>query len=133
MTIPLEGTSFVNWHFVDTFLNGRARLRVAGKNFMDTTPLLGREGIRECAEELRRGGVALEAGRSFWAADRNRALLDLVLSNIAQGRSPDHLRLEDYFENEADRASFERQIATLKTKIQDRLQTHLLEQWMQHQ
>ena len=41
MTIPSPDMSFVNWHFVDTFLSGKAGFRAAGINFPDTSKLPG--------------------------------------------------------------------------------------------
>src|SRR5438093_13228228 len=82
MTIPGGDSSFVNWHFVDTFPEGRASFRVAGRNFPDTSAVLGFTGVRECSAILRQSGVALPPGRTFYAANRDRALLDLILGNL---------------------------------------------------
>ena len=52
MTIPDGEAAFVNWHFVDTFLDGRASFRIAGRNFPDTSifslSLCARANSRSC-------------------------------------------------------------------------------------
>jgi hypothetical protein len=52
-------------------------LCIAGRNFPDTSALLGTTGVRECSSILRRSGVELPASRKFYAANRDRARLDL--------------------------------------------------------
>ncbi len=133
MTIPSSDTSFVDWHFVDTFINEKARFRVAGKDMPDTSALLGNFGVRECSDTLRRGGVKLSERQSVWAANRDRALLDMIISNVMKNRRPDHIRLEQYFEDEADRKTFEQQLAKVRTKTEALLHPDLLDQWIAQQ
>lgn len=129
MNIPSGGTAFVDWHFVDTFLDGRASFRVAGRNFPDTSAVLGNRGVRECASILRQSGVALPAGSRFYAADRNRALLDMILANLLQGRRPDHLRIENYADTEAEAGQLRDEIRGLRERLTEP-QARLLDEWL---
>jgi hypothetical protein len=36
LNIPTEEGDFSDWHFIDTFLRGKVRFRIAGKNIADT-------------------------------------------------------------------------------------------------
>jgi len=129
MAIPSPETPFVDWHFVDTFLEGKASFRVAGANFPDTSVLLGNRGVRECSATLRRLGVPLPPGHDFYAANRDRALLDLIVSNLLQSRRPDHLRLEDYCEDETDARPLRRQLEDLRQRL-DAAARRLLNEWL---
>jgi hypothetical protein len=133
MAIPSPDTPFVDWHFVDTFLEGKASFRVAGTNFPDTTALLGSLGIHECSGILRRHGVPLPPDRGFYAANRDRALLDLIVSNLQQARRPDHLRLVDFCEDEADSRPLRELLQTLRHLLTDPTQRRLLDEWLAQQ
>ena len=129
MAIPSEDSTFVDWHFVDGFLEGKASFRIAGTNFPETARVLGDLGVRECGETLRRAGVPLPKDRPFYAANRDRALLDMLLANLSVYRRPDHLRLEDYFDCEAEQECFERHLDALALKLDDERQLTLLGEW----
>ena len=133
MTIPDGEAAFVNWHFVDTFLDGRASFRIAGRNFPDTSSLLGSSGIRECAAILRGSGVPLPAGSTFYAANRNRAFLDLLLGNLQQGRRPDHLRIDDYSDADTDAEPLWAEIQRLRGRLEEAAQIRLLDEWLAQQ
>jgi len=133
MTIPDGEAAFVNWHFVDTFLEGRASFRIAGRNFPDTSPLLGSTGVRECSAILRQSGVTLPPGRMFYAANRDRALLDMILGNLRQGRRPDHLRLTDFSDTEADAEHLRTEIRLLRDRLEVADQAQLLDEWLMQQ
>ena len=133
MAIPSPDTPFVDWHFVDTFLEGKASFRVAGNNFPDTSALLGSHGVHECSGTLRRHGVPLPPDRGFYAANRARALLDLIVSNLQQARRPDHHRLEDYCDNEADARPLRAQLQSLRDRLDDASQRRLLDEWLAQQ
>ena len=129
MAIPSEDTTFVDWHFVDGFLNGRASFRIAGVNFPDTAAVLDDFGVRECGGILRRSGVDLPGDQPFYAANRDRALLDLILANVARHHRPDHLRLEDYFDCLSEQERFEGLLDRLDAKLMDASQLALLRDW----
>ncbi len=133
MTIPDGETAFVNWHFVDTFLEGRASFRIAGRNFPDTSGLLGTTGVRECAAILRNSGVPLPAGSTFYAANRDRAFLDLLLGNLQQGRRPDHLRIADYSDTDTEAEHLKVEIARLRDRLKETAPIRLLDEWLAQQ
>jgi len=133
MTIPDGEVAFVNWHFVDTFLEGRASFRIAGRNFPDTSPLLGSTGVRECSAILRQSGVTLPPGRMFYAANRDRALLDMILGNLRQGRRPDHLRIADFSDTEADAEHLRTEIRLMRDRLEVADQAQLLDEWLMQQ
>lgn len=133
MAIPSSETDFVDWHFVDTFLNGRAQFRVAGVNFPDTTPVLALSGVRECSDVLRRAGLPLEPSTRFYAADRDRALLDLLLFNLAAHRRPDHLLLKDFIESDNEQVRFELKLDRLGRSLHSPVERRLLEEWRRRQ
>lgn len=130
MTIPSPDTSFVNWHFVDTFLSGKADFRVAGVNFPDTSTLLGRRGVHECAATLRRLGVELPADRPFYSANRDRAFLDLLVGNLIQERAPDHLRIEECCDTEEEMSHLRQEAEALLHRLPETRQVRHLEAWL---
>ncbi|HBJ86890.1 MAG TPA: hypothetical protein DDZ88_24135 [Verrucomicrobiales bacterium] len=130
MTIPSGGAAFVDWHFVDTFLDRRASFRIAGRNFPDTSHLFGRLGVYECADILRRNGVALSPDDTFYAADRDRAVLDMIAGNLQLGRRPDHIRLADHSDNEAEAGQLKEKISQMRELLSDERQAKLLDEWL---
>jgi hypothetical protein len=68
----------------------------------DTSTLLGRRGVHECATTLRRLGVELPTDRPFYSANRDRAFLDQLVGNLIQDRAPDHLRIEECCDTEEE-------------------------------
>jgi len=133
MTIPDGEACFVNWHFTDTFLGGKASFRVAGRNFPDTSALLGSAGVRECSDILRRSGVELPPSRAFYAANRDRALMDLVLANLQQVRSLQHLRIEDFADSEAEEAHLQEVLRDLRDRLGASEQARIMADWLQAQ
>ncbi len=133
MTIPSGETAFVDWHFVDTFLGGKASFRIAGHNFPDTSAIFGTQGIRECASILQRSGVELPAGTAFYAANRDRALLDLILVNLQQGRRPDHLHLDDFADDDGDLRHLHTALTALRPRLNDARQIRLFDEWLKLQ
>ena len=133
MTIPDGDADFVNWHFTDTFLGGKASFRIAGRNFPDTSALLGTTGVRECSGILRRSGVELPASRKFYAANRDRALLDLVVVNVQQGKTLDHLRLEDFADTEGEVCHLREMFQQLRDRLLDAEQARIIQEWLQSQ
>ena len=134
MTIPCEGTSWVDWHFVDTFINRKARFRIAGQGDMpDTSHLLGQSGVRECGDTLRRSGVALGEDQPFWAANRDRALLDIIIANVLKKRTLEHIQLDSYFETALEREHFEQTLQRVREGATALLHSDLLDAWMAQQ
>ncbi len=133
MAIPSRGTSFLDWHFVDAFLGQRAEFRLAGVNFPDTTRYLGQRGVRECGQTLRELGVAMPDEARFYAADRDRAFLDLLVRHLMQGRRPDHLRVEDFCEDAHDAEELLAAVGDLRAKLAEPAQERLLNEWLESQ
>lgn len=133
MAIPDGEADFVNWHFMDTFLGGKASFRIAGRNFPDTAALFGTTGVRECSDILRRSGVELPASRQFYAANRDRALLDLVVANVQQGKTLDHLRIEDFADTEAEVTHLREMFQSLQSRLESPDHVRRIQDWLQHQ
>ena len=128
LNIPTEDGNFADWHFDETFLREGVRFRVAGRNYPSTLEVLGNWGIRECADILRQRGVPLASGTKFYAASYARAVLDLVYNLTREHQSADFLDMSDLLD-EADQAEVFRKIEELKTRVTNRLQFTLMEQW----
>lgn len=129
LNIPTEDGDFSDWHFTDTFLRRKTRLRIAGKDSADTTPILGSYGIRECSNLLRRYGVDIPKDQKVYSADFVRALLDLVYTNILENRIPEHLRVDEVLDDESQQASFFEKLQELKANIQNQSQRDMICQW----
>ena len=86
--------------------------------------------MRECAAILRGSGVALPAGSTFYAANRDRAFLDLLLGNLLLGRRPDHLRIADYSDADTDADHLRTEILRLRERLEAGAQTKLLDEWL---
>lgn len=132
LNVPSDDGDFADWHFTATFLSGRGRFAIAGKNFLDTTNLLGNYGISERAEVLRKHGVPIPENEKVYAANHVRAVLDLVLSALAKGQVPSHITVADTIDSETGRKDLAEQTERLKTQITDRTILSLFEQW-EHQ
>lgn len=133
LNIPSEEGDFSDWHFTETFLGNKTTFRVAGQNFVDTNPLLGDYGIRECSNILRRHGLPIESDRKVYAANFVRATLDLVYKNIAENRLPSHLRLDDIFDDDTLQHEFLQKLQQLKSQVSDSVKLTLINQWEQQQ
>lgn len=79
-----------DWHALPAWFRADEVPRAAGLagegQRVDTTPALGVRGVREMAAELRRQGVPAE-GR-VWVANHPRAIADLVVLDLLEGREP---------------------------------------------
>ena len=133
LNVPNEDNTFADWHFDETFLSGRGKIRVAGKDTPDTSLLLGEYGIRECGEVLRRYGVKLGDGEKVYAANHIRAILDMVLSTLAKKKIPEHVTVQDMLDTPESLKELKTQVELLKHKITDQVIVTLLTQWEQKQ
>lgn len=133
LNVPSDDGDFADWHFTEVFLSGRGRFVVAGENFIDTTPLLGTYGIRECADVLREHGLQIPEHEKVYAANHVRAVLDLVLSALEKGQVPSHITVDDTLDSEASRRDLSEQIERLKMRMTDRTALTLFEQWEKQQ
>ncbi|OYW73689.1 MAG: hypothetical protein B7Z37_20515 [Verrucomicrobia bacterium 12-59-8] len=79
---------------------------------------------------LRGSGVPLPAGSTFYAANRDRAFLDLLLGNLQQGRRPDHLRIDDYSDADTDAEHLRVEIRRLRDRLEEGAQLRLLDEWL---
>jgi hypothetical protein len=129
LNIPTEDGDFSDWHFTDTFLRRKTRLRIAGKDSVDTTPILGSYGIRECSDLLRRYGVDIPQDQKVYSADFIRALLDMVYTNILENRIPEHLRVDEVLDDMSLQNSFFKKLQELKAKVQNQSQHDMICQW----
>jgi hypothetical protein len=129
LNVPDADGSFADWHFSETFLSGRGKIRVAGKNAPATTDLLGSYGIRECSDVLRRFGAGVQLGEKIYVASPIRALLDMVLASLAKHRMPEHVRIDDMLDSAADQEEFWSQVQALKLKLAGKDTLSLLNQW----
>jgi hypothetical protein len=129
LNIPTEEGDFSDWHFTETFLRGKAHLRIAGQDSADTSPILGNYGIRECSNLLRRYGVDIPEEKKVYSADFVRALLDLVYTNILENRIPEHLRVDEVLDDESQQASFFKKLQELKSHVQNQVHLSLMNQW----
>lgn len=133
LNVPGDDDSLADWHFNEVFLSGRGRFPIAGRDFPDTSNLLGTYGIRECAQVLRRYGLAIEQNKKVYAANHVRAALDLVVAAISKGQVPHHVTIDDTLDTEEGARDFGEQIGLLKQRITDRITLSLLEQWESQQ
>ena len=129
LNIPTEEGDFSDWHFTETFLREKSRLRIAGQNSADTTLILGNYGIRECGNLLRRYGMNIPEGKKVYSADFVRALLDLVYTNILENRIPEHLRVDEVLDDESQQAIFFKKLQELKAHVQNKVHLNLIRQW----
>ena len=132
LSIPTEDGNVADWHFDATFLSEGTRFRVAGANFPSTSALLGRFGIRECADVLRARAVPLPADKRFYAATYPRAVLDLLLTTTADHKQPAFLRASDLLDDD-DLQSVLDQLGAVRTLLTDCMQLTLIDQWIDEQ
>jgi hypothetical protein len=133
LNVPNEDGTFADWHFDATFLSGRGKIRLAGKDTPDTSNLLGNYGIRECSGVLRRFGVSLQADEKVYAANHIRAILDMVVSTLAKNKIPEHVTVQDMLDTPEALEELHTQVTLLKQKITDQITLSLLTQWEQKQ
>ncbi len=129
---PEEGNG--DWHFHEAFFgrgNRKPKITLAGEGeSVNTNPLLGTEGIYECADKLKQLGVEPIPHQKVYVAGHYRAILDMLYKALQRGCFPSHLDILGWFETEA-------QLQTLKQKTQllmPYLNTEakeLLNQWLE--
>jgi hypothetical protein len=129
LNVPNPDGSFADWHFTETFLSGRGKIRVAGMNTPTTTPMLGSYGIRECGDTLRRFGLAVPDTEKVYTANHVRAILDMVLASLAKKKMPAHVVAEEFIDSESELAELRSKVQELKTKISDTTSITLLTKW----
>ena len=132
LSIPTADGNVADWHFDATFLSEGTRFRVAGANFPSTSALLGRFGIRECADVLRARAVPLPADKRFYAATYPRAVLDLLLTTTADHKQPAFLRASDLLDDD-DLQSVLDQLGAVRALLTDCVQLTLIDQWIDEQ
>lgn len=130
LNVPYEDNTFADWHFDETFLSGRGKFRIAGREAPDTSDLLGDYGIRECSAVLKRYGVRLNTNQEVYAANHVRAILDMVVFSMLNGRVPLHVTVDDTLDDERSLRDLREQLALLKVRITDSSMLALLEQWI---
>lgn len=129
LNVPNEDGSFADWHFTETFLSGRGKIRVAGMDTPTTTPMLGNYGVRECSATLRRFGLAVPDTEKVYTANHVRAILDMVLASLAKKKMPAHVVAEEFIDSESELAELRSKVQELKTKISDTTSLALLAEW----
>ncbi len=129
LNVPNEDGSFADWHFTETFLSGRGKIRVAGMDAPTTTPMLGNYGVRECSATLRRFGLAVPDTEKVYTANHVRAILDMVLASLAKKKMPAHVVAEEFIDSESELAELRSKVHELKTKISDTTSLALLAEW----
>jgi hypothetical protein len=83
---------------------------------------------------LRELGVKMPDEATFYAADRNRAFLDLLVSHVMKGQRPDHLRVEDYCEDAHDAEELLTAARDLRDEgTMESEQVRILNQWLEGQ
>ncbi|TXH56089.1 MAG: hypothetical protein E6Q89_05885 [Bacteroidia bacterium] len=131
LNIPTEDGDFSDWHFTETFFKNKAKFKVAGRNFIDTSNLFGDYGVKECSDTLRRYGLTIEA--KVYVANHIRAVLDMIYKNISEETLPSHIVLDDIFDDEKPQKELLKQLEQIKSKITDKVQLTLLNQWEKQQ
>lgn len=131
LNVPNEDNTFADWHFDETFLSGRGKIRVAGKDTPDTSLLLGEYGIRECSDTLRRFGMSIPDAQKVYTANHIRAILDMVLSSIYKNKFPSHIVADEFIDSEDELSELKSQVHELKKKISDQITLSLLTKWEQ--
>lgn len=93
LRFPDEDTG--DWHFQGAFFertNGEPGQRVmplSGKGQeVDTTPSLGRQGVREMSAILRKQGLPISSHQSVYVANHYRAIADLAMLDIQKAQMP---------------------------------------------
>jgi hypothetical protein len=99
LNIPSDdGTG--DWHLHNTLKNEKTNppvfLLVGEGCQYNSNQLFGNLGIFECSDILEKFGVPHPEGE-VWAADHYRATADMVLFYAQQGKSFDHLPINDWF------------------------------------
>ena len=81
---------------------------------------------------LRARAVPLPTNQPFYAATYPRAVLDLLLTTTAEHKQPAFLQANDILE-EGDLQLVLDQLDTVRTRITDRVQLTLIDQWINEQ
>lgn len=99
-----EGTG--DWHMIETFFSPRqrfSRLFITGAGCHDdTTSYLADMGVYDCSAILNAYGIP-HPGGSVYAATHARAIADMVLVTILDGRSPSFIPLDDWMPSDIDK------------------------------
>lgn len=131
LNIPSESGSG-DWHLVETFLKPKkasSRLFVTGVGCSDdTTPLLADAGVYECSKVLDQYKIPRPAGKVF-AANHARAIVDMVVTTVLGGGSPEFITLDDWMPSDEDKQSVFSLLSLALTKIEPS-KRKLVSKWM---
>lgn len=94
LNIPAPERTSGDWHFQNVFFVSPRPAQIAGDGpdtLVDTNRLFGGYGIHECSTVLRDCGVILPDCIPVYAANHYRAILDLLISSVRDGKPVDYL------------------------------------------
>jgi hypothetical protein len=96
LSIPDEGRSGGDWHFVETFCEPEFYIHSAGTqgSLVNTNPILGARMVVDKAAVLRRYGVDCENIERLFCAAHPRAVADLLYHSLTKGIYPAHVSLD---------------------------------------
>lgn len=121
LNIPsAKGTG--DWHMIETFFSPHqqsSRLFITGSGCQDdTTPFLADMGVYDCSAILNSYGIPHPDG-SVYAATHARAIADMVLVTILDGRFPNFIPLDDWMPRDIDKQAVFNLLETAAGRIDE--------------
>ena len=127
LNLPAPEGTRGNSHFEESFF-GRQGLQpqffVAGdKEPLNTNLIFGHLGIYECSDILRTKGIALVQNEKVYAANHNRAILDMLYSALKNKENLDHITINDWIDIQEQKKELLDKIKQFKDFLE-------IEEWM---
>ncbi len=102
LNIPAPEGTTGDWHFEESFFGRKSILPkffVAGENdTLNTNTIFGDFGIYECSDILRAKGIVLAQNEKVYAANHNRAILDMLYRALKNKEYPHHIAIDDWID-----------------------------------
>jgi hypothetical protein len=106
LNLPAPERTSGDWHFSNVYYHSEESvITLAGTGEeIDTNFIFGNYGIYLCNEALKNRGLKAD-GKTYYAANHFRAVLDLLYERIEKGKYPYYLTgaSEDYFDTEEEK------------------------------
>lgn len=136
LNIPAPENTGGDWHFREAFFGRgerKPRIFIAGEGEdWNTNAIWGNYGIHECSQVLKYYGLPILPEQKVYAANHYRAVLDMLYRCVKRSDYPDHLCLDDWFDNKEQKEPFIKLVKQLQPYLSiDEWQ--LVETWLKSQ
>jgi hypothetical protein len=133
LSVPDEGRSGGDWHFIDSFCGKIPLIHSAGVHgtLINSNSIFGERMIVDKTNILRKYGAQIGSASPIFCAEHPRAIADLIYRSLSKRIYPAHVEVEDIFDDEEEYSLLNDLLCTLTASL-DSTQRGFLNQWIQN-